>query len=238
MTGRYVLRLIRRSEIPEVVRVQHAAFNDPTNTTPDEISQILASEAQDETGEPATPEERKAKRVQSEYELYDKRIYSYVGAYLVPDSVPEADEEDSSSLPAGSVLAGFGVWRRLDPSSPPEAPEWNDKEQKDPNLLNRFMAQMWRRREDTMQGKTYWFLKLLCIDPQHQRKGLGTMLLAWGVKRADKQGVDAWLESSPMGKGAYLKAGFRILGIDQIDEPRAKRGFVDWPYMIHDKPSH
>ena len=85
-----------------------------------------------------------------------------------------------------------------------------------------------------MKGKEYWYLKLLVIDPNHQRKGLGTKLLKWGVEQASKERQDAYLESSPMGKGAYLKAGFRILGMDRLEEPRAKRGYAEWPYMIHE----
>lgn len=243
--GRYVVRSIERSEIGRVAEIQYDAFNDPTNQTHDEMSEILGSEVDPEAGRPLSREETIAKRIKSETELFDKNTYIYIGAYLLPpnsssssDDVAKGVSEEtadlsSSSLPAGSTLAGFGVWQKVTPSTPSEWAEKQRQAEAEPTLLNRFFAQMIKTREETMHNQSYYFLKLLCIHPHHQRKGIGSLLVKWGVQKANLLKQSAWLESSPMGKGTYLKAGFKVLGLDRVPEPRAKNGYIEWPYMIH-----
>lgn len=223
--------------------IQHDAFNDPTNTTPDEISVILTAEEAASQSQPPTREERIAKTEKRQHDMFAKQKYTIIGAYALPPNSPSTPDglgetADSSDLPPGAELAGFAVWQKIRPSSPPESEETDKAEREDPTLLNKFFAKMNRTREETMKGKSYWFLKLLTIHPEHQRKGVGSTLVNWGTQRADKEQIQAWLESSPMGKGAYLKAGFKVLGSDQIEEPRAKRGYVEWPYMLYEpKPT-
>lgn len=233
----FVTRLVQRSEIPRVATILNAAFNDPTNTTPDEISVILHAEEDAEQKRPLTREESIAKETEREYKTFDKGTYTYVGVYAVSNShqLEEGQGKDlpSTTLPNGSELVGFATWTLVTPETPSGLPELQSQVDKSPNLLNKFFLQMQQTRESTMHNKTYWFLKLLAIHPKFQRKGLGTLLVNWGVQRANSQQIDAWLESSPMGKGAYLKAGFKVLGTDTVQEPRAKKGYVEWPYMIH-----
>lgn len=111
--------------------------------------------------------------------------------------------------------------------------ETDRKEQLEPTLHNRFFAQMNRTRQVTMLGKTFWFLKLLAVSPQYQRQGHGTKLLRYGLQRAETEKVDAYLESRPMGNTTYLKAAFKILGFDRLHHKNAKRGYVEWPFMIY-----
>ena len=238
----YVTRPCTSSEIPRIARIQYAAFNDPNNSTPDEISILLHEE---ET--PSAPnqelsyDQRIEKSESRTEELFEKvpSKYTVVGVYEVPSS--SSSPSPSSSVnnvgDVGETLCGFAVWQFISPASTPETPVTDEAEKSDPTLFNRFFAKMNRTRETTMAGKSYWFLKLLCIDPNYQRRGLGTLLVNWGVDKANEEGIDAWLESSPMGKGAYLKAGFKMLGTDRLEEKKAERGYVEWPYMIHEYKS-
>lgn len=228
-TSQFVVREVKVAQVSEMARMQYDAFNDPTNTTPDEMSKLIDGEVDPETGRASTREEAEAKTAAGHLKLFGKDAYHIVGVYSVPSSsAGEKGEEEEG------ILAGFAIWRHIQPSSALDSSESDQKVQESPTLTNRFFAQMNRTREQAMKAKTYWFLKLLVIDPKFQRKGLGTLLVKWGTNQADQEGADAWLESSPMGKGAYLKAGFRVLGMDRIPEPMAKRGYLEWPYMIHD----
>ena len=57
-----------------------------------------------------------------------------------------------------------------------------------------------------------WYLKILCVHPVFQRKGIGAKLLDWGLKNARERGEKVYLEASEIGKGLYIKKGFKKLG--------------------------
>ncbi|SNX85393.1 uncharacterized protein MEPE_04102 [Melanopsichium pennsylvanicum] len=241
----YVTRLVQRHEIPRMAEIQHDAFNDPNNTTADEVSIILAIDEHIEAGRQLTRKERVANLMERQQEYFDQSKYTVVGVYLQPSCSPfpsDQREQDVETLDQESIkllsrectLVGFSIWQNITSTSPAESPQTDAKEVSNPTFSNRFFAKMNRTRESTMKGKSYWFLKLLTIHPNHQRRGIGSTLVKWGTTKANQQGIQAWLESSPMGIPTYLKAGFKILGIDTIKEPRAKRGFVEWPYMIYE----
>ncbi|KAJ5383161.1 hypothetical protein N7517_001072 [Penicillium concentricum] len=53
-----------------------------------------------------------------------------------------------------------------------------------------------------------WNLDSLGVHPQHQKKGIGRMLLDWGVQQAATQGRDCYLVATPAGVALYRAAGF------------------------------
>jgi len=57
-----------------------------------------------------------------------------------------------------------------------------------------------------------WYLKILCTSPDYQRKGIGAVLLDWGLHHARARGEMVYLEASEFGKGLYLKKGFKEIG--------------------------
>lgn len=59
----------------------------------------------------------------------------------------------------------------------------------------------------------YWHLRELAVHPDHQRKGVGKMLVDWGIEKAGEEGVPLGLESSPVGRGLYEQRGFRFYGV-------------------------
>jgi ribosomal protein S18 acetylase RimI-like enzyme len=79
-----------------------------------------------------------------------------------------------------------------------------------------------------------WYLKVLCVHPSYQRKGVGTVLVNWGLKHAQARGENAYLEASDFGKGLYIKLGFREVGDLEVEEGVKK---VVLPCMLWE-PSH
>jgi len=47
-------------------------------------------------------------------------------------------------------------------------------------------------------------------DPKHQRRGVGTKLLKWGLERADEMGVEIFLEATQFGLHMYEQNGFQV----------------------------
>ncbi|KAK9894359.1 hypothetical protein P389DRAFT_95475 [Cystobasidium minutum MCA 4210] len=63
--------------------------------------------------------------------------------------------------------------------------------------------------EDTERG--YYTLGLLATLPEYERRGIGTMLLRWGLDKADQDDVAVYVSASPAGAGLYTKQGFELI---------------------------
>src|SRR5277367_2147592 len=63
-----------------------------------------------------------------------------------------------------------------------------------------------------------WYLKILAVHPEFQRRGVGGELLDWGLKQAQERGENIYLESSEVATGFYLKKGFKVLGMMVVED--------------------
>jgi ribosomal protein S18 acetylase RimI-like enzyme len=64
----------------------------------------------------------------------------------------------------------------------------------------------------------HWYLAVLGTDPRHQRRGVGSALLAPILARCDAERVPAYLESSkPSNVPFYERHGFRVVGELEIE---------------------
>lgn len=70
--------------------------------------------------------------------------------------------------------------------------------------------------------KPFFMLNSLATDPDHQSRGAGALLLDWGVKRADSEGLVTYLDATQVAKPIYEKRGFKV--IRAIDWDRTKWG--------------
>ena len=78
-----------------------------------------------------------------------------------------------------------------------------------------------------------WKLHNLAVDPNFQRRGIASMLIAWGQEQARKEGVCIGLIASTVGQELYRKNGFHLYGVIpskilyvpmMIWEPEGKEG--------------
>ncbi|KAK5624487.1 hypothetical protein RRF57_000203 [Xylaria bambusicola] len=81
-------------------------------------------------------------------------------------------------------------------------------------------------------GVKHVHLRLLHVDPKHQRRGAGAMLVNWGVEEAKKLGLPAFLESSPAGHSLYQRFGFRDIDINLIDFTRFGKATNHTTYIM------
>lgn len=49
------------------------------------------------------------------------------------------------------------------------------------------------------------------VREDHQRKGVGSLMLAWGAKKADEMNVECFVEATDAGRQLYEKFGFTTL---------------------------
>ncbi|KAF5022431.1 hypothetical protein F66182_5516 [Fusarium sp. NRRL 66182] len=69
-------------------------------------------------------------------------------------------------------------------------------------------------------GERHWFLSTIVTDQEVQRRGVGSVLMKFGVERADEEGWMAYVNSSVAGRGLYEKFGFRVVGTSEFPELR------------------
>ena len=50
---------------------------------------------------------------------------------------------------------------------------------------------------------------MLSTHPDHERRGVGSMLVKWGTDLADAMGLRAFVQASRVGKAMYERHGFK-----------------------------
>ena len=121
-------------------------------------------------------------------------------------------------IPETYQMIGWAKWNfYLDPSNPPQPNpiEWPPG----PNLalVDHIMEALYRPRDSHMRGKSYFFMHILAVLPEYQRKGIGRKMLEWGLKQADELGVECWIDASPAGLGLYKQCGWKEVNSFTID---------------------
>lgn len=127
--------------------------------------------------------------------------------------------DDVSTTPP--TMAAFARWNRVE-ATPDGAPpaEWpsNWPPNGDPALADRFFGELGAKHTEIMGRREHWFLELIATRHAYQRKGLGAMLVQWGIDRAEEEGWQCYLDSTPDGRRLYEKLGFRTLYTTEFPE--------------------
>jgi len=55
------------------------------------------------------------------------------------------------------------------------------------------------------------------VDPEYQRRGIGTQLLEWGIKKADELHAKIWLTSTPKAASTYQRNGWKVVETHEVD---------------------
>ena len=72
---------------------------------------------------------------------------------------------------------------------------------------------------DYHPAEPHWYLPLIGVEPAKQGRGLGTALLGYALKRIDREGRIAYLESTnPANIPLYQRHGFEVVGTIQVGD--------------------
>lgn len=119
-------------------------------------------------------------------------------------------------------IAGFAVWCHPSPKEAEEtgtytAPRWNLPPGTDWGILNPWKNAAARVADSVIGGNLHYELSWIAVSPIYARRGVGRMLLRWGLDQCDQQGIPAYLESTTeAAKTFYAKAGFKEKGRIQL----------------------
>ena len=85
----------------------------------------------------------------------------------------------------------------------------NDQEEPGAALMKYIVSEHSAFLDSWTKGTKHIYLAILMTDPRFQRRGIGTAMLDWGHKRADKDGVPCFLIASPVGHPLYQSVGWK-----------------------------
>jgi GNAT superfamily N-acetyltransferase len=133
---------------------------------------------------------------------------------------------------AAPKMVGVAKWHFFDSVLPAEASEGSDRETAS-SLADAFFGgcHELRQRHIRRHGGAHCILSILAVDPAAQGRGIGSALLNWGMDVADREGVDCWLTSTPVGYGVYRRLGFVDVDVMDLDLRRwavGRSGSEDW----------
>ncbi|KAL9018593.1 MAG: hypothetical protein Q9185_004109 [Variospora sp. 1 TL-2023] len=85
---------------------------------------------------------------------------------------------------------------------------WWPEEGRKREMADHVMGQYMKARGERMV-RACLLLEILFVHPSHRRRGAGSLLVEWGVRKADEMGVEAFVEATDDGMPLYAKYGFR-----------------------------
>lgn len=69
----------------------------------------------------------------------------------------------------------------------------------------------WAFREQMWTGERYVYCHLTAVHPEHQRRGIGKLLMEYGMRIAEQADLPIYTEASQAAISLYEKLGFRRL---------------------------
>ncbi|KLU91717.1 hypothetical protein MAPG_10234 [Magnaporthiopsis poae ATCC 64411] len=136
------------------------------------------------------------------------------------------------------VIAGFAKWDVYDGFTPDVGPSslkgdhWPDEDAKE--YADYIWWEFTRRRWAAVKksGGRLVSLDLMTVDPAYHRRGVGKLLMKYGVDEADRLGVKSVVEATKLGRRLYESFGFETREDVLIPNPPKQAGqkeqFMHW----------
>ncbi|KAI8714618.1 N-acetyltransferase domain-containing protein [Fusarium sp. LHS14.1] len=121
-----------------------------------------------------------------------------------PDSAEEIIAFAKWCLPGASI------------DDPPPVEAWPSHGE----LAVDFFGAMTKGHRKYMGDRPHWYLECIGTHKDWMGKGAATLLMRWGLERADADKLPCFLEATPKGKPIYERFGFRTLGEEVFEWPQ------------------
>ncbi|GJN67697.1 GCN5-related N-acetyltransferase (GNAT) domain-containingprotein [Purpureocillium lilacinum] len=86
---------------------------------------------------------------------------------------------------------------------------WLQGEQRE--RAEKILNPLWEVRERLFGGRPYIYVHVIAVDPKHQGRKAGALLVQWGIQMGELAGLPVYFESSPSTVNLYKKMGFEVL---------------------------
>ncbi|PMD45735.1 hypothetical protein L207DRAFT_420211 [Hyaloscypha variabilis F] len=163
-----------------------------------------------------------------------------IGAFDIMLAELPSNEDPSTTIPIA-----FAIWQlpgshikrtgnKQKPSTKPPSDHLNRRDAS-PVRMQQFRKTISKAKEewfDNRFGESQMCLTTLATHPEYMRRGAGSALCEWGIRKAVAENLKAvTLFSSPMGKRLYTKLGFRQVGLVHT-QVEGEEEFLEFPGMI------
>ncbi|KAL8829455.1 MAG: hypothetical protein Q9170_006163 [Blastenia crenularia] len=145
----------------------------------------------------------------------DRKIIG-IARWTVEDLSILTEREGVGESEEGKRNTGTSNWS----FSPPDVPEEDTNEA----FFNQWIPELIESRHKNITGNQTIVLDDLCVLPDYQRQGAGTLLLESLVDFADERGLPCYLQSTPFAYNMYTHHGFRNVDMIEIDLEKWKEG--------------
>ena len=69
--------------------------------------------------------------------------------------------------------------------------------------------------------------------PSHRRRGVGKLLMQWGMDQAREKGLEVFVEATDIGLPLYESFGLRVMYVDHLDAYE-RNPSDEWRKMSHE----
>lgn len=107
-------------------------------------------------------------------------------------------------------IVGGALWK-LNKTNPYETAQDEEAYWHPPGSQREYANQVLEQYEATrsqLARRPHVYLNIIWTHPDHQRRGIGSQLLEWGIAKASEMGVEMWLNAWKYGRQLYEKHGF------------------------------
>ncbi|KAK8076929.1 hypothetical protein PG996_003099 [Apiospora saccharicola] len=126
---------------------------------------------------------------------------------VTEEPAPAESESESEAAATTTTDKKDAVLGYVDPTPPPPpAPDTDGA--KALALAQDFFEVMERKHREHMGGAPHWHLAFIGVRQRAQGRGVARQLIQWGLDRADEEGVECYVQSSPMAAARYRRYGF------------------------------